>query len=96
MIALIKKCLDSEFAANEIHITARVREYAWQSDIPIKYQVDLFYGETRKVMTIIMDALPPFTPKLMPDNYIEPHKMIRLCEIILEAYKEIGRLSSYE
>ena len=59
-------------------------------------RVDLFYGETRKVMTIIMDALPPFTPKLMPDNYIEPHKIIRLCEIILEAFNEIGRLSVYE
>lgn len=96
MIEICKRVIEKEFKANEINMRARVEEYAWQSNRVITYQITLYYGESRKVMTIMANAAYPFKPKLMPVNYIEPHKMIRLCEIIMEAFSEIHRLSKGE
>lgn len=93
MVGLIKKVLDKEFKANEIDIQAKVNEYAWQNNKPVNYQIDLLYASTRKVMRILMDANYPYTTKIMPYNHIEPHKMIRLCEVIIEAFEELKRQS---
>ncbi len=91
MINTIKKIIDKEFAANEIDIAAKVNEYAWQGGKVSSYQVTLHYSGSRKVLTILMNSERPFKPKIMPANYIEPHKMFRLCEIIQEAFNELER-----
>ncbi len=93
MMSIVKRCLDKEFKANEIDMSARVIESAWLHDKPIKYQIDLFYAGSRMVMRINMQAEYPFTPKVHPYNDIEPHKMIRLCEVIVEAFEELKRLT---
>lgn len=92
----IKRVLDKEFAANGIDIRARVREYAWQHNKVTNYEVDLLYKGSQLVMTLRMYAQRPFQPKLKPFNFMEPHKMIRLCEVIREAYLELERLSEQD
>jgi len=96
MEALIKAVIEKEFKSNEIDMKARVNQYAWQFDKVTTYQIILLYSGSRRVLDIFMNAERPYVPKLKPSNPIEPHKMIRLCEIIMEAFKELERLSEQE
>ncbi len=92
MITKIKTAIDKEFKANEMDIQAKVVEYAWQNNIPMPYEVMLLYSGSRSVVKILCNAQYPFKPKVLPVNFIEPHKLIRLCEIVQEAFKELERV----
>ncbi len=91
MIQKIKLTIDKEFKTNAINIQAKVFEYAMQNNKPTMYEILLLYAGARQVMKIYCNAQYPFTPKVLPINPIEPHKLIKLCEIIQEAFKELER-----
>ncbi len=87
----IKTTLDKEFKSNDMDIQAKVVEYACQNNMPTAYEIMLLYSGSRCVMKILCNAQYPFKQKVLPVNFIEPHKLIRLCEIIQEAFKELER-----
>ncbi len=91
MITRIKIAINKEFRSNGMDIQAKVVEYAWQNNIPTAYEIMLLYAGSRSVMKVLCNAQYPFVPKVLPVNFIEPHKLIRLCEIIQEAFKELER-----
>ena len=96
MEQLIKKVLDAEFAANQMEVTARVEPKVWQFDKPTDYSAKLLFRGGQVFMDVICKAQRPYTPKIKPVNPIEPHKLIRLCEIIQEAFKELERKTSVD
>jgi hypothetical protein len=94
MIATIKQAIEKEFKANGIELTARVKEYSYQANRVLNYQIELLYGDSRNFMRIFCNASAPFQPKVLPISFIEPHKMIKLCEIIMEAFKNLDQSQS--
>ncbi len=91
MVTNIKSSIDKEFKANDIDIQAKIIEYAWQNNAVSMYEIILLYAGARQVMKIYCNAQYPFKPKVLPVNSIEPHKLIRLCEIVMEAFNEVER-----
>jgi hypothetical protein len=90
---LIKRIIDNEFAANGMEVTCRVEPKAWQFDQVTDYQIRLLFRGGQSFMTVFCRAQRPYVPKLYATGAIEPHKMIKLCEIIMEAFKELERKS---
>ena len=91
MEQIIKKIIDAEFAANSMEVTARVEPRAWEFEKVTDYSIKLLYRGGQIFMTVFCRAQQPFTPKVNPTVPVEPHKLIRLCEIIQEAFKELER-----
>ncbi|WP_289054191.1 hypothetical protein [Carboxylicivirga marina] len=91
---LIKKIIDQEFAANSMEVICRVDERAWQFDKVTDYRIRLLFRGSQPFMEIYCAAHRPFKPKMKPNNPVEPIKLLKLCEIIEEAFKEIERLST--
>ncbi|MBR8535422.1 hypothetical protein KDU71_07605 [Carboxylicivirga sediminis] len=89
----IKKVIDAEFAANSMEVTCKVEPYIWQHNIPTDYRTKLLFRGGQIFMEIICKAQRPFVPKMKPNAPIEPHKLIKLCEIVQEAFKELERKS---
>ena len=93
MKAIIKQVIDKEFVANEIPIVARVDERAWQGKQVIDYQIKLYIKDSKQVLTAICHAQRPFNLKITDIIAMEPHRLIRLCDILQEAVKELERKS---
>ena len=89
----IKQVIDKEFAANEIPIVARVDERAWQGNQVTDYQIKLYIKDSKQVLTAICHAHRPFNLKITNFIAMEPHRLIRLCDILQEAVKELERKS---
>ena len=93
MLHTIKKVIDAEFAANEIEVSCRVNTHIEQFGKPQTYRIQFMYRGGLVIMDAYCNAQRPFVPKLKPINPIEPHKLIKLCEIVQEAFKELERKS---
>ncbi len=89
----IKKVIDAEFAANSMEISCRVNTHIEQFGKPTDCRVQFMYRGGLVIMEVYCKAQRPFVPKIKPINPIEPHKLIKLCEIVQEAFKELERKS---
>jgi len=90
----IKTIIDKEFAANEVPIVARVEPSAWQFDKPTNFRIKLLIEKGgRQVLTAQCYAQRPFELKVINIIPMKPHRLIRLCDILQEAFKELERKS---
>ncbi|MBK3516695.1 hypothetical protein [Carboxylicivirga marina] len=88
---LLQKTIDQEFAANSMEVTCRVDPYIHHYNTVTDYRIKLLFRGGQVFMEIMCKAQRPFTPKIKPVSPIEPHKLIKLCEVIQEAFKELER-----
>lgn len=95
MEALFKRILEKEFEANEIQMGIRVYAYASENNQIVTYAGECLLGG-RKIMTLRIDATPPFETKISTVTFMEPGKLRHYVEIIEEATRSFHRLADQE
>ncbi len=93
MEALFKRILEKEFEANEIQMGIRVYAYASENNRTVTYAGECLLGG-RKIMTLRIDATPPFATQISTATFLEPAKLRHYAEIIEEAARSFYRLAN--